>query len=69
MVKDILVGSGSSLPANLANVNGTLFFSATNGTQGAELWKIDGTEAGTTQVLDINAGATGSISDAAFLLM
>src|SRR5262249_4080775 len=41
-------------PSNLTNVNGTLFFSATDGSTGYELWKTDGTEAGTVLVKDIN---------------
>jgi ELWxxDGT repeat protein len=51
-------GSGSlpcsSSPSSLTNVNGTLFFSADDGSSGEELWKSDGTEAGTELVKDIN---------------
>ncbi|HEY2354847.1 MAG TPA: ELWxxDGT repeat protein [Gaiellaceae bacterium] len=60
LVKDINPGTGSSLSrngANLLNVNGTLFFTANDGTTGNELWKSDGTEAGTVQVKDINPGS------------
>ncbi len=47
-VKDINAGAGaSSLPQNLVNVNGTLFFSATDGAHGRQLWKSNGTPAGT----------------------
>src|SRR5258706_4699149 len=64
MVKDIFPGGdfdyynwtyspNSSYPGNLTNVNGTLFFSADDGTVGQELWKTDGTAAGTTLVKDI----------------
>jgi ELWxxDGT repeat protein len=41
---------GSSDPNNLTNVNGTLFFIATDG-NGYELWKSDGTAAGTVSVV------------------
>jgi ELWxxDGT repeat protein len=47
-------GAGSSGPFNLTNVNGTLFFSADDGTNGEELWMSDGTTA--TMVEDAVAG-------------
>ena len=56
-VKDIIEGSASSSPENLTDVNGTLFFRANDGTNGQELWKSDGTEAGTVMVKDIWAGS------------
>ncbi|MDA8745963.1 Ig-like domain-containing protein [Rubripirellula amarantea] len=46
----------NSSPSHLTNVNGTLFFSANDGVSGYELWKSDGTEAGTTRVADIAPG-------------
>jgi ELWxxDGT repeat protein len=49
----------SSIPGNLTNVNGTLFFSAADGTTGGELWKSDGTAAGTVMVKDITPGPAG----------
>ena len=45
----------SSYPSQLTNVNGTLFFTANDGTNGRELWKSDGTAAGTVMVKDINS--------------
>ena len=59
-VKDIAPGAASSAPSSMRNVNGTLFFAATDGASGIELWKSDGTEAGTVPVRDINVGASGS---------
>jgi ELWxxDGT repeat protein len=41
-------------PINLTDVNGTLFFQAFDSTHGVELWKSDGTPAGTEMVKDIN---------------
>jgi ELWxxDGT repeat protein len=50
----------SSTPSNLTNVNGTLYFSASDGTTGNELWKSDGSLTGTVLVKDITAGSGGS---------
>ena len=65
LVKDINPGSPAIrrlqpqlVPRNLTNVNGTLFFTANDGTHGDELWKSDGTAAGTVLVKDINPGGT-----------
>jgi hypothetical protein len=49
LVKDIN-SSGDSNPALLIDVNGTLFFTAVSDASGTELWKSDGTEAGTVMV-------------------
>ena len=46
--------TGSSVPANLRNVNGRLFFTADDGVHGEELWRSDGTAAGTALVADLN---------------
>jgi ELWxxDGT repeat protein len=66
LVKDIRTGTDgngnplSSNPAYLTNVNGTLFFRANDGSSGVELWKSDGTDAGTVLVKDIVTGTNGS---------
>ena len=67
-VKDIFTGSttvgstttiNSGNPNNFFNFNGLLLFRAIDATSnGAELWKSDGTAAGTTILKDINAGTT-----------
>ncbi|GAB3518062.1 hypothetical protein GCM10027442_38320 [Emticicia fontis] len=62
-VKDIWPGSQNSLPKNLTNVNGVLYFSADDGTHGRELWKSDGTEAGTVLVKDVRVGSASGIED------
>ena len=47
-------------PNDLTVVDGTLFFYASDGSHGEELWKTDGTAAGTIMVKDINPGSTSS---------
>jgi ELWxxDGT repeat protein len=59
LVKDINPLSYSS-PSFMAEVNGTLYFQATDGTNGYELWKSDGTSAGTVLVKDIWSGGGSS---------
>jgi ELWxxDGT repeat protein len=49
MVKDLIPGPFDDWPFDLTNVNGTLFF-VTEASYTAELWKSDGTAAGTVLV-------------------
>ncbi|AFY58027.1 hypothetical protein Riv7116_5659 [Rivularia sp. PCC 7116] len=56
----------SSNPDLLADINGTLLFSAEDGTNGRELWKSDGTDSGTVLIKDINPGNDSSISPTPF---
>lgn len=44
----------SSNPANLTDVNGTLFFTADDGTHGTELWSTKGTSQSTMMAKDIS---------------
>jgi len=66
MVKDINPGAKGSEPANLTvfDVGGAsgplLFFTATDGKTGTELWASNGTGAGTFLVKDVNPGAKSS---------
>ncbi len=63
MVKAIEVGSSSSSGESLCELNGSIYFKAGavgNGTIGAELWKSDGTLAGTVLVKDIYPGPSSS---------
>ncbi len=60
LLKNINPGVYSSSPQSFINLNGTLFFLATDGMSGTELWKTDGTPAGTTLVKEIFTGAASS---------
>jgi ELWxxDGT repeat protein len=63
LVKDI-DPTGSSSPASLTTVGGTVYFSAQTAEAGTELWRSDGTDANTVLVKDLNPG-TGSSSPTA----
>jgi trimeric autotransporter adhesin len=53
---------GSGRPDNFQEFNGNLYFTATTPQTGQELWKTDGTGAGSSMVKDINLGINSSIS-------
>jgi ELWxxDGT repeat protein len=52
--------TGDSQLRSLININGTLYFAAKDSSHGVELWKSNGTAAGTVMVKDIYPGSTGS---------
>ncbi|MAU00124.1 MAG: hypothetical protein CL608_23540 [Anaerolineaceae bacterium] len=58
LVKDINPSFQDSSPKFLVNVNGTLFFRADDGIHGHELWKSDGTEAGTVMLKEIGTNSS-----------
>ncbi len=64
LVKDIVAGAGSSNQADNYNIfsNGTsyLLFAASTAADGIELWRSDGTGAGTVLLKNINPGAVSS---------
>ncbi len=63
MVKNINTADGGardSDPNDLTAFNGALYFSATDAAGGTELWRSDGTAAGTTRVRNIAPGIANS---------
>ncbi|MEC8142962.1 MAG: ELWxxDGT repeat protein, partial [Candidatus Thermoplasmatota archaeon] len=61
MLTEIYSQSNQGYPSRLAEVGGTLFFTAYDETNGYELWKSDGTTLGTVMVKDINSGSSNSL--------
>ncbi|MEM6472526.1 MAG: hypothetical protein AAF802_23390, partial [Planctomycetota bacterium] len=55
LVKDILPGPDGSIPQDLTEFNGELFFTAIDDFGEVDIWKSDGTEAGTVEVFDADA--------------
>ncbi len=53
-------GATVTNPGPLVNVDGTVFFAAGSTSSGVELWKSNGTAAGTVQVKDARIGTSGS---------
>ena len=63
LLKDIYPGARSSFVGagpNFTAVGATVYFAANDGVHGFELWKSNGTAAGTVLVKDINPGSKGS---------
>lgn len=59
LLKDINP-NGASNPGGFTCISGVVYFSANDGVHGTELWKTDGTEAGTVMVKDIEPGSGSS---------
>src|SRR5258708_6998533 len=63
LLKDIYtpgINPGGSTPSDIVEVSGVAYFSAYTPTYGNELWKSDGTAAGTTMVKDLYVGINDS---------
>ena len=60
LLKDIYAGTASSNASHFEEVNGVIYFAATDGISGFEIWKTDGNAAGTLPAIELTAGASGS---------
>ena len=67
ILKDINSGSGGSYPSQCTPIDtdgdgedDTIYFRAGDATRGNELWKSDGTSAGTVMVQDFNSGGSST---------
>jgi ELWxxDGT repeat protein len=64
LLKDINPGSASSAAlSGFVEVNGVSYFRANDGVHGTELWRSNGTAAGTFLVQDIIPGSASSVPD------
>lgn len=63
LVKDINTRTLRSDPFGFTGVNGILYFAADDGIHGRELWRSDGTAAGTWLVKDMLPGWQGSLPE------
>src|SRR5436190_17758903 len=62
LVADLDSLAGGSQPNSFVTVGNTTYFEAADSTHGTEVWRTDGTAAGTTMVKDIRPGNLGSVS-------
>lgn len=60
LLADIGPGNAGSAPGEFLGADGDAYFTATDGLSGTELWRSDGTPAGTVRVVDAAPGSAGS---------
>ena len=60
LLKDIYVGTGSSLPDEFVSASNTIYFNARDNDHGCELWYTKGDESNTIMLTDIYPGSSNS---------
>lgn len=60
MVRDLWPGAYGSFPTHLTDANDRLYFVASDGVFGREIWRTDGTEAGTVRMTGIAPDVTST---------
>ncbi|MFK8058917.1 MAG: T9SS type A sorting domain-containing protein [Polaribacter sp.] len=63
LVADINKGNGGSTPKQKVLFNGFAYFPANDGVRGSELWRTDGTEAGTTFFKEFETGLENGLTN------
>src|SRR5215469_2989897 len=66
LLADINPGAGSSNPSQFVVIGSEAYFVANDGTHGNELWKTDGTAAGTVTVADLDASDLTNVNGELF---
>ena len=61
LLKDINTGTSDSFPRDFIVLNNNVYFTAATSTHGREIWKTDGTTAGTNIFLDLTPGSSGGV--------
>ncbi|MBD3881757.1 hypothetical protein IFO70_08330 [Phormidium tenue FACHB-886] len=70
LLKDVQLGTSvGSEPFNLLSIGNEIYFFADDGEAGRELWKSDGTDAGTVLVRNNGGSPRGSIADNASMVL
>src|SRR5262245_22589756 len=57
LLKDLNLRTADSAPGQFLAIGGVTYFSASDGIHGVELWRTNGTAAGTAMLKDINPGS------------
>lgn len=66
ILKDIQPGATNSVTGQPVELNGKIYFAASDGTNGEELWVSDGLSGGTAMLKDLRTGSAGSFPTGLF---